>query len=256
MGSVVLPVADENIAIGVNKFSWTCHECVEGTIGEMKCFKSFQLSHLYILWIYNIYIYIPKVKGALKEFSTQPLFFITLPLNTVPSARFLAQKPVNRAPSFHTLPFSSGSLWYIMCRKSNATESYTNDWLSVLTWQTWNHQSSVYDAQFPSRLGNIEPITWVPKPWRPWAVAGCESRWRVYSNFMIQPESESCLGLTTAQLGLLGTRLRRTEALLFVVPRCVVLPLTSVDCTSPVPVWCGSTSETWFLKQRLEFRWI
>ena len=93
---------------------------------------------------------------------------------------------------------------------------------------------------------------------------GCQShdvpeQWQVASrgeecNFMIQPESESCLGLTTAQLGLLGTRLKRTEALLFVVPRCVVLPLTSVDCTSPVPVWCGSTSETWFLKQRLEFR--
>ena len=48
MGSVVFPVADENIAIGVNKFSRTCHECVQGTIGGMEGFKSFQLSHMYV----------------------------------------------------------------------------------------------------------------------------------------------------------------------------------------------------------------
>ena len=46
MGSVVLPVADENIAIGVNTFSRTYHECLEGTVGKMKCFKSFQLSNI------------------------------------------------------------------------------------------------------------------------------------------------------------------------------------------------------------------
>lgn len=146
--------------------------------------------HIYIIYIYNrilyIYIYIPKVKGALKEFSTQPLFFLTLPLNTVPSARFLAQKPVNRAPSFHTLPFSSGSLWYIMCRKSNATESYTNDWLSdlsVLTWQTWNHQSSVYDAQLVSQHSEtLSPSPGcqshdVPEQWQ--VASRGEEMWRV-----------------------------------------------------------------------------